>query len=56
VSDNREFLRDRRAQAVFKHGILSRYPPVFAFLDPLGTALDRDQFVGNLLCRRGGST
>ncbi len=30
MSDNKEFFRERRAQAVFKHGILSRYPTVFA--------------------------
>ncbi|MGQ0773734.1 MAG: hypothetical protein ACT4NY_04840 [Pseudonocardiales bacterium] len=30
MSDNAEFFRERRAQAVFKHGILSRYPTVFA--------------------------
>lgn len=31
MSDNRDFFRERRAQAVFKHGILSRYPGIFAF-------------------------
>jgi three-Cys-motif partner protein len=30
VSANENFFRERRAQAVFKHGILSRYPTVFA--------------------------
>jgi three-Cys-motif partner protein len=30
VSSNEEFFRERRAQAVFKHGILTRYPVVFA--------------------------
>lgn len=30
VSDNEDFFRERRAQPVFKHGILSRYPTVFA--------------------------
>jgi three-Cys-motif partner protein len=30
VSANEEFFRERRAQAVLKHGILSRYPVVFA--------------------------
>jgi three-Cys-motif partner protein len=30
VSANEEFFRERRAQAVFKHGILARYPVVFA--------------------------
>lgn len=30
MSANEEFFRERRAQAVFKHGILSRYPTVFA--------------------------
>lgn len=30
MSANEEFFRERRAQAVFKHGILSRYPVVFA--------------------------
>ncbi len=30
VSANEDFFRERRAQAVFKHGILSRYPVVFA--------------------------
>lgn len=30
MSANEEFFRERRTQAVFKHGILSRYPVVFA--------------------------
>lgn len=30
MSANEEFFRERKAQAVFKHGILSRYPVVFA--------------------------
>jgi three-Cys-motif partner protein len=30
VSAGRDFFRERRAQAVFKHGILQRYPVVFA--------------------------
>jgi three-Cys-motif partner protein len=30
MSANEEFFRERRAQAVFKHGILQRYPVVFA--------------------------
>ncbi|HEU0086159.1 MAG TPA: three-Cys-motif partner protein TcmP [Pseudonocardiaceae bacterium] len=30
MSGNKDFFRERRAQAVFKHGILSRYPTVFA--------------------------
>ena len=30
MSSNEEFFRERRAQAVFKHGILTRYPVVFA--------------------------
>jgi len=30
VSSSKDFFRERRAQAVFKHGILSRYPTVFA--------------------------
>lgn len=30
MSANEDFFRERRAQAVFKHGILSRYPVIFA--------------------------
>ncbi|GAA3436093.1 hypothetical protein GCM10018954_057020 [Kutzneria kofuensis] len=30
MNASRTFFRERRAQAVFKHGILSRYPVVFA--------------------------
>lgn len=30
MSDNEDFFRERRAQAVFKHGILLRYPTIFA--------------------------
>jgi hypothetical protein len=30
MSSNDEFFRERRAAAVFKHGILKRYPVVFA--------------------------
>lgn len=30
MSASRDFFRERKAQAVFKHGILSRYPVVFA--------------------------
>jgi three-Cys-motif partner protein len=30
LSGSQEFFRERRAQAVFKHGILTRYPVVFA--------------------------
>lgn len=30
LSSNREFFQERRAQAVLKHGILARYPTIFA--------------------------